>query len=39
MADQLTTVSELRFINKAGEISDKEMREVVSVIKMQLNLD
>jgi mRNA interferase MazF len=39
MADQLTTVSELRFINKTGKISDKEMIGVNHIIKLQLNLD
>ncbi|MCD4678965.1 MAG: type II toxin-antitoxin system PemK/MazF family toxin [Bacteroidales bacterium] len=38
MADQLTTVSELRFIEKAGEISDIEMKSVDYIIKLQLNL-
>ncbi len=39
MADQITTVSELRFIEKAGKVSVIEMKAIEYVIKMQLNLD
>lgn len=38
MADQLTTVSELRFINKAGTITRDELEEVERIIKLQLDL-
>jgi mRNA interferase MazF len=38
MADQLTTVSELRFINKIGAISSDELLAVDKVIKIQLDL-
>ena len=39
MADQLTTVSELRFLEKAGEISGIEMKAVDYIIRLQLDLD
>jgi mRNA interferase MazF len=39
LADQLTTVSELRFINKLGEITDKEMKALNQIIKLQLSLE
>jgi len=38
MADQLTTVSKLRLINRIGKLSDKEMQEVERAIKAQLGL-
>ena len=38
MADQLTTVSELRFLDKIGELTVKEMAEVERVIRLQLDL-
>ena len=38
MADQLTTVSELRFQNKIGEVTEKELDEIELIIKLQLNL-
>ncbi len=38
MADQLTTVSELRFLNKAGEATSKEMENIERIIKLQLDL-
>jgi mRNA interferase MazF len=38
MADQLTTVSKLRLINHAGNLTDAEMRQVERAIKVQLNL-
>ncbi len=38
MADQLTTVSKKRFINKIGKLKAPEMDMVDSVIKVQLNL-
>lgn len=38
MADQLTTVSELRFINKAGTITQDELVEVEQIVKLQLGL-
>ena len=38
MADQLTTVSELRFLNKAGAVTGEELVEIEQVIKLQLDL-
>ena len=38
MADQLTTVSELRFLNRIGEVTAKEMEEIEQVIRLQLDL-
>lgn len=38
MADQLTTVSEMRFINKAGTITQDELAEVERIIKLRLDL-
>ncbi len=38
MADQLTTVSELRFIKKITDISEKEMNDIEDKIKFQLDL-
>ena len=38
MADQLTTVSELRFMNKIGDVTSKEMEEIEQVIRLQLDL-
>lgn len=38
MADQLTTVSELRFINRAGSITQDELMEVERIVKLQLGL-
>jgi mRNA-degrading endonuclease toxin of MazEF toxin-antitoxin module len=38
MADQLTTVSELRFLNKIGTLTEEEMLLVESIIKLQLGL-
>lgn len=38
MADQLTTVSKLRLINKAGSISEFELKQVERAIKIQLCL-
>ncbi len=39
MADQLTTVSKLRFINKIGSLSDSDMEAVGMAIKTQLSID
>jgi len=39
MADQLTTVSKKRLINKIGNISSSEMKKVNRAIKTHLNLD
>jgi hypothetical protein len=39
MADQLTTVSELRFFNKIGAVNDEEMSRIESTIKLQLGLE
>jgi len=36
--DKLTTVSELRFLNKIGEVTAKEMEEIEQVIRLQLDL-
>ncbi len=38
MADQLTTVSELRFLNKGGTVTSDELVEIEQVIKLQLGL-
>lgn len=38
MADQLTTVSKKRMINRIGMLVAKDMREVEDVIKLQLGL-
>jgi mRNA interferase MazF len=38
MADQLTTASKLRLINRAGQITSTEMQRVEQAIKVQLGL-
>ena len=38
MGDQLTTVSKLRFINKSGKVSQKDMDKIEKAIKIQLDL-
>lgn len=38
MADQLTTVSELRFLNKIGEVTSKEMDDIEQIVRLQLDL-
>lgn len=38
MADQLTTVSELRFLDRIGTVSLDELRKLEKVIKLQLDL-
>lgn len=38
MCDQLTTVSEKRFIRRAGQIGEAEMKLIESAIKTQLDL-
>ncbi|HLP45555.1 MAG TPA: type II toxin-antitoxin system PemK/MazF family toxin [Candidatus Kapabacteria bacterium] len=38
MADQLATVSKLRFISKVGTLSETEMEAIGDVIKIQLDL-
>lgn len=38
MADQLTTVSKLRLMNRVGRVTDAEMREVERAIRIQLDL-
>ena len=38
MADQLTTVSKLRLINRAGRLQDADMRKVEQAIAVQLDL-
>jgi len=39
MADQLTTVSKLRFVSKAGTLSESDMEAVAMAIKTQLAID
>ena len=39
MADQLTTVSELRFLNKIGSVNDEEMSKIESIVKLQPGLE
>ncbi len=39
MADQLTTVSKLRFVSKAGILSESEMEAVGLAVKTQLAID
>lgn len=38
MADQLTTVSKVRFLNVIGRLSDADMKKIEQAIKVQLNL-
>ena len=38
MADQITTVSKLRLINRAGHVKLAEMRDVETAIRVQLGL-
>jgi mRNA interferase MazF len=38
MADQLTTVSELRFLNKIGSVTKDELKRIEEIIKLQLDL-
>lgn len=38
MADQLTTVSELRFLNKIGSVTADELIRIEEIIKLQLDL-
>ena len=38
MADQLTTVSELRFVEKAGSVTQEELLEIERIVKIQLGL-
>jgi mRNA interferase MazF len=38
LADQLTTVSKLRCVNKIGRLSDADLRAIESVVKRQLDL-
>lgn len=38
MADQLTTVSELRFLDKIGQITPQELEDVERTIRIQLDL-
>ena len=38
MCDQLTTVSKLRIINKAGKINEQDMKKIEKSIKIQLDL-
>jgi len=38
MADQLTTVSELRLINRIGSVSKDELFAIENIIKLQLDL-
>ena len=38
MADQLTTVSELRFLDRIGQVTEKDMMDVERIIRIQLGL-
>jgi mRNA interferase MazF len=38
MADQLATVSKLRLFNRAGFLSDEDMRKVEEAVKIQLDI-
>lgn len=38
LADQLTTVSKVRFVNLLGKLSDSDLRAVESAVKRQLDL-
>ena len=38
LADQLTTVSKLRFVNMIGKLSESDLRAVESAVKRQLDL-
>lgn len=38
MADQLVTVSKLRLFNRAGLLSDEDMRKVEEAVKIQLDI-
>ena len=38
MADQLATVSKLRLLNRAGVLSEKDMRKVEEAVKIQLGI-
>ncbi|MCC5945600.1 MAG: type II toxin-antitoxin system PemK/MazF family toxin [Bernardetiaceae bacterium] len=38
MADQLTTVSDLRFLDKIGQVSNEEMQSIQRIIRLQLDL-
>lgn len=38
MADQITTVSKQRFIDRAGRLTDADMRKIEHVVKVQLGL-
>ena len=38
MADQITTVSKQRLINRAGRLTDADMRKIEHVVKVQLGL-
>ncbi len=38
LADQLTTVSKLRLLNRAGKLSDEDVKNVEQAVKIQLGL-
>lgn len=38
MADQLTTISELRFMEKIGKVTKNELKEIERIIRLQLDL-
>jgi mRNA interferase MazF len=38
MADQLATVSKLRLFNRAGILSEEDMRKVEETVKIQLGI-
>ena len=39
MSDQLTTVSDLRFVSKIGVVTEEEMTKIEAIIKLQLDLE
>lgn len=38
LVDQITTVSEIRFLNKIGIVPNEEMKKIEKVVKLQLGL-
>lgn len=38
MADQLSTVSELRFMEKIGKVTNQELKEIERIIRLQLEI-
>ena len=39
MSDQITTVSDLRFVSKIGVVTEEEMTKIEAIIKLQLDLE